>query len=263
MLHGLLSARRIAALLVAGAALPAALAAQDNYEIQVYGAETVAPRTTMVELHSNFTFDGDTLAAGGLRPTEHALHETLEITHGFTPWFEVGFYTFTSAGAGAGWNWVGTHIRPRVRVPASWHWPVGVSLSQEIGYVRGAYDPNTWSWEIRPIVDGTSGRVYWSVNPALEVALAGADAGSAPGFAPAAKIAVTASPAVTVGLEYYGSFGPVTHFLPRNAQEQQLFPSVDLNVAPQWELNAGLGFGLTPATDRLIFKIITGYRLPF
>src|SRR5713226_7627845 len=35
--------------------LAAPAAAQDNYEIQVYGAETVAPRHTMVELHSNFT----------------------------------------------------------------------------------------------------------------------------------------------------------------------------------------------------------------
>ena len=30
--------------------------AQDNYEIQVYGADTVEKGKTMVELHSNFTF---------------------------------------------------------------------------------------------------------------------------------------------------------------------------------------------------------------
>ena len=29
--------------------------AQGNYEIQVYGADTVAPKNLMVELHSNFT----------------------------------------------------------------------------------------------------------------------------------------------------------------------------------------------------------------
>ena len=37
-------------------ALP--LFAQGNYEIQVYGAETVEPHHTMVELHSNFTIQG-------------------------------------------------------------------------------------------------------------------------------------------------------------------------------------------------------------
>ncbi len=34
------------------------LAAQDNYEIQVYPYDTVAPGHTMVELHGNFTIDG-------------------------------------------------------------------------------------------------------------------------------------------------------------------------------------------------------------
>jgi len=32
--------------------------AQDNYEIQVYASELVPPRTTMVEIHSNFTVNG-------------------------------------------------------------------------------------------------------------------------------------------------------------------------------------------------------------
>ena len=54
--------------------------AQDNYEIQVYGSETVAPRSTMVEIHSNFTVDGSKTVVDGMLPTNHAEHETLE-TH--------------------------------------------------------------------------------------------------------------------------------------------------------------------------------------
>jgi hypothetical protein len=54
--------------------------------------------------------------------------ETLEITHGFSDWFELGFYVFTSADSRVGWQWVGDHIRPRVAVPESWKWPVGVSF---------------------------------------------------------------------------------------------------------------------------------------
>jgi hypothetical protein len=56
--------------------------AQGNYEIQVYGADTVPPRSTMVELHSNFTSDGQRLTIDGVAPTYHAEHETLEITQG-------------------------------------------------------------------------------------------------------------------------------------------------------------------------------------
>jgi len=91
--------------------------AQDNYEIQVYPSETLEKGRTMVELHSNFTADGRRTTQNGVLPTHHAFHETLEITHGFTPWFETGFYVFTSARDGDGWQWVVDHIRPRVRVP--------------------------------------------------------------------------------------------------------------------------------------------------
>jgi len=62
--------------------------AQDNFEIQVYGSELVAPVATMVELHSNFTASGRQLVVGGVKATNHAVHETLEVTHGFSEWFE-------------------------------------------------------------------------------------------------------------------------------------------------------------------------------
>jgi len=35
---------------------------------------------------------------------------------------------------------------------------------------------------------------------------------------------------------------------------------IDLNLGPKWEFNAGVGFGLTASTDRLIVKMILGYR---
>jgi hypothetical protein len=62
------------------------------------------------------------------------VQEPIEITQGWTPWFETGFYLFTSIQPGGGWEWVGDHIRPRIRAPESWHLPVGLSLSTEIGY---------------------------------------------------------------------------------------------------------------------------------
>ena len=117
--------------------------AQNNYEIQVYGSDTVPPGHTMVELHSNFTISGSKSDVDGVYATEHAWHETIEITQGINDWFETGFYIFTSATTRDGWQWVGDHIRPRVRVPESWHWPVGVSLSTEIGYQRYQFSADT------------------------------------------------------------------------------------------------------------------------
>ena len=161
------------ALLLLAPLWPARLLAQENYEIQVYGSETVAPKTTMVELHSNFTIQGSTTPQDGVVPTQHAMHETLELTQGFTSWFETGFYVFTSITGSNGWEWVGDHIRPRVRAPEKWHWPVGASMSVEFGYQRRDYSTTTWDLELRPIVDKQKGRFYWAFNPAFEKGFTG------------------------------------------------------------------------------------------
>ncbi len=69
--------------------LPGVTIAQGNFEIQVYGSETVEPGTTMFEVHSNLAIKGTTTKEDGIFPTQHAAHETIEITHGFTPWLHI------------------------------------------------------------------------------------------------------------------------------------------------------------------------------
>jgi hypothetical protein len=260
--HGL-RLLRVGALLGALTLFPALAAAQANFEIQVYGSDTVPPQNLMVELHSNYSIVGQPDIVDGVYPTEHQLRETLELTAGINDWSEIGFYIFTSAQEGYGWQWVGDHIRPRVRVPDSWGWPVGVSLSMEIGYQRPGWGPDTWTWEIRPIVDKAIGRWYFAVNPAFERALHGPDVNQGFGFAPSAKISYDFTRVVSGGFEYYADYGPVHAFLPVSQQQQQLFAVTDLNVSPQWEINIGVGFGLTAASDRWIVKCILGRRFDF
>ena len=242
------------------AATLGAARAQSNYEIQVYGSETVAPRTTMVELHSNFTADGERRFVDGMEPTHHAEHETIEITQGINDWSEVGFYIFTSERSGQGIQWVGDHIRPRVRAPEKWHWPVGVSLSTEVGYQRARFAEDTWNWEIRPIIDKTSGRWYWAINPALERAWHGPGVKLGLDFAPSVKVSYDFTKKITGGIEYYGDYGNIRHIASFHDQQQQFFPAIDLNVSPDWELNFGVGIGPTAATDHWIIKCIVGRR---
>jgi len=214
----------------------------------------------MVELHSNFSVEGSKGVFDGVLPTEHQWHETLEITHGFTPWFEVGYYNFTSLQNGFGWKWVGTHLRPRVAVPESWHWPVGLSLSNEIGYQRPLFSRDTWSWEIRPIIDQKYKRLYWAFNPTFERSLHGPAVNQGVEFSPNAAVTYDLTQVVTAGIEYYGSVGPVTGFDPFRDQQQQIFPVIDLNLGPRWEFNFGVGVGMTRTTDHLLLKMILGYR---
>ena len=240
--------------------LPGLGHAQANYEIQVYGSETMPPQSLMLELHSNYTVEGEKRVVDGTYPTNHQLHETVELTAGITSWAEVGFYIFTSEQNGHGVQWVGDHIRPRIRVPESWGWPVGVSLSTEIGYQRAVYSADTWTWEIRPIIDKTIGRWYFAINPALERALHGPGVRSGYGFAPAAKVGYDFTRTVSGGIEYYSDYGSLGDFAPTHEQQQQIFLVADLNISPVWEINFGVGLGATGSTDHFIVKAILGRR---
>lgn len=239
------------------------LRAQDNYEIQVYSAPTVEPGITMIELHSNFTINGSkTIDASGMLPTEHVLHETIEITHGWTPWFETGFYIFNSIGSGGRTNYVGSHIRPRFAIPESFNWPVGLSLSLEYGWQKKAFSPDVETLEIRPIIDKKilDNRLYIAFNPTFDKSFKGPSSPIGYVFSPNIKVGYDITRKVNLGLEYYGSLGPVHEFLPYSQQQQQLFAVTDIDFGPKWEFNAGIGYGMTPGTDRLIVKTILGRR---
>ncbi len=243
--------------------IAASTQAQDNYEIEVYGSETVPPGDTMVELHSNFTITGSKQEIEGVLPTEHAFHETLEITQGITPWSEVGFYVFMSAKSGYGYQWVGDHIRPGVRAPEGWHLPVGLSLSAEIGYQRPVFAANTWTLELRPIIDKHIGKYYLSFNPTMDRSFRGPDVSRGFVFSPDFKFSYDITKKISAGLEYYGSLGPITGFDPLRKQQQQIFPVIDLNLSPNWEFNFGVGVGVTGSTDHLIVKMLLGRQFNF
>ncbi|MGA3197358.1 MAG: hypothetical protein ABSD39_20375 [Terriglobales bacterium] len=243
--------------------IPAAHA-QDNYEIQVYSFDLVPPKTTMVEIHSNFTVDGQKTVVNGVLPSNHAEHETLEITQGWTSWFETGFYVFSSiqprGAGGGGWQWVGDHVRPRIAVPASWHWPVGLSVSQEIGYQRRAFAEDSWDYELRPIIDKRIGSWYLDFNPTFDRSLHGLNVGKGWEFSPNVKVSFDFTKKIAGGIEYYGALGPVSNFDPVSQQSQQIFPTIDVNVSPDWEFNFGVGVDVTNSSDHLIVKCIVGRR---
>jgi hypothetical protein len=251
---------RLVAALTFFAVMPAAAMAQGNYEIQVYGSDLVPPHQTMFELHSNFTVEGSKTVVDGMLPTEHQEHETLEITHGFNDWFETGFYLFNNIQPGGGWMWAGTHIRPRIAVPERYGLPVGLSLSTEVGYQRPLFSADTWTWEIRPIVDKKLGRWYAAFNPALERSLHGPSVRKGVEFSPDCKVSYDFSSKVAGGFEYYAALGPVTGFDPFYQQQQQFLPAIDLNLNPKFEFNFGVGVGATRGTDHLLVKMILGYR---
>jgi hypothetical protein len=60
---------------------------------------------------------------------------------------------------------------------------------------------------------------------------------------------------VNLGAEYYGGLGRITALAPRVEQSHQIFAVVNLALSPEWEFNAGLGWGLTAATEQRMIKL--------
>ena len=246
--------------IVIGLGFATCVQAQGNYEVQVYASELTPKGVTMVELHSNITAKGTRGVIDGVLPTNRAVHETVEITHGFNEWFETGFYQFTSIQADGSWKWVGTHIRPRISIPEKYHLSVGLSLSTEFGYQRPNFDSDTWTWEIRPIIDKQLGRLYLAFNPTFEKSFHGPNKDAGYEFSPNIKFAYDVHRKVAVGLEYYGAYGPAFSWDRPRDTEQMFLPAIDVDFGKNWEFNFGVGVGVTQATDHLLIKAIVGYR---
>jgi hypothetical protein len=233
--------------------------AQENYEIQVYESELVKSHHTMFELHTNYTlrkFPDDELF------NENYIRETLEITHGFGRWMELGSYLFTNIGTQGSTDFVGVHLRPRFSVPEEYKLPVGLSVSTEFGYAAKEYSDPQWTLEIRPIVDKKFDRLMLALNTVFSWGFSEGNNQKAE-FGSAFKASYEATRKVTPGVEYYGGYGALTGFLPYDQQQHQIFGSIDVDFGPDWEFNSGLGWSLNEATDRLIIKFILGRRFGF
>ena len=63
-----------------------------------------------------------------------------------------------------------------------------------------------------------------------------------------------------VALEEYDDFGPLRRFLPGSQQSHQLFLVADYDAEPV-SIETGIGFGLTPASDNLVLKLILSHDL--
>jgi hypothetical protein len=230
--------------------------AQADNEIQVYASPTIQHKWTIVELHSNYTIRGIKKLADP--SSAHWTNETLEITHGIAKNMELGFYTFTAFMPGGRYVYLGNQIRPRVTVPEEWKWPLGASLSMEVGFFRP--DPNSkfiWQGEVRPIIDKTIDNLYLAFNPNIDFELTGDPQA---GISPQLKAVYTFQQKFGFGIEYYSSIGSFSKIPALHQQEHLLGPMFDLYSHPMWELNGGVLIGLTENSNQRIVKLLIGRR---
>ena len=112
--------------------------------------------------------------------------------------------------------------------------------------------------EIRPIIGVRNADWEFIVNPIVDISFG--KFGEAD-FAPAARLARKLGPDLFVGLEYYADFGEIGNFAKLADQQHTLFAVTDFKLGV-FDVNFGVGYGLTPASDRWVVKTIVGYAFP-
>jgi hypothetical protein len=73
------------------------------------------------------------------------------------------------------------------------------------------------------------------------------------------KVARTLGP-VALGVEYYATLGPIAAIAPWSQQEHQIFEVLDLLSVEHFEVNFGVGEGLTQSSAGVVVKAILGYE---
>ena len=232
--------------------------AQDPFEIQVYEYQTVPRGRWDLETHVNYTARGIRDVENGVAPSERQAHLTFELTRGITKYFELAGYLVTARRQGADPELAGWRLRPRFRLPEEWL-PFKFSLSTEFGFPNRTYEENSITFELRPILEQSFGRLQVDLNPVLGKALRGLTASEFWDFEPAVRLGFTANETLDLSVEYYGATGPLTHVEPAAQQSHQIFPGADINFGPDVVLNIGVGFGLTSAGNRLVYKSRLGW----
>jgi hypothetical protein len=224
-------------------------------EIQVYNAEIAEVSQWTFQLHNNYAFSGRKVPdfPGGLVPN-HALNGTPEWAYGITDWWEMGFYAPYAVNSEGQFLSNGVKIRQLFVSPNAAKREFFYGVNFEFSYSTPPFSETRFNTEIRPILGVRKNNYEFIVNPIVDF---GFGSEGQPVFAPAARFARNFGEDFALGLEYYSDLGPIGAFAPLSQQQHNLFAVVDFKVG-RFDINAGLGYGLTGGSDRLVGKIIIG-----
>ena len=234
--------------------LGSAAASAQTDEIQVYDAQIAEPGVFNLMVHNNFTPEGlkTPRFPGGLVPNQ-TLNGVPEWAYGVTDWFEQGLYLpLYSVADGEGPVLNGFKVRELFVVPHAAEQTFFYGINFEFSYNANHWDPYRTTSEIRPIIGWHLGKFDFIINPILDNSWNGF--GNLD-FAPSVRLAYNVSKTWAVAAEVYSDYGPIKHLLSVDEQSQQLFGVVDYK-GEEFNVEAGVGYGLTPASDRWVMKLM-------
>ncbi|WP_291687475.1 hypothetical protein [Bradyrhizobium sp.] len=246
--------------LLAGASLAAAAAqpAKATDEIQVYNAGIAAPGQFTIQQHLNYVPLGvkDPPFPGGLI-SHNSINGTPEFAYGVTDWWEVGLY-LPFAIKDQQFLSDAFKLRTLFVLPNAEQRNFFYGVNFEFSNTMPRFSQSRFGMEIRPIIGVRNADWEFIVNPIVDISFG--RYGEAD-FTPAARVARRLAPDTYVGLEYYSDFGEIGNFSKPADQQHTLFAVTDFKLGV-FDVDFGVGYGLTPASDRWVVKTIIGYAFP-
>jgi hypothetical protein len=228
-------------------------------EIQVYDGRIAPVGTFNLTIHDNYIVSGSKTPAfpGGLIP-DKSFNGVPEWAYGVTDWFEAGLYLpLYSITPSKGAELNGYKLRALFVEPDAADKTFVYGINFEFSFNSKHWDLDRYTSEIRPILGWHLGKMDLIFNPILDNSyhgIGGLD------FAPSTRLAYNFSSSWAVAAEEYDDFGPLRRFYAPSKQTHQLFAVADYSGLPV-DIEAGIGFGLTNATDDLTLKLIVSRDL--
>jgi hypothetical protein len=224
-------------------------------EIQVYDGGLAAPGVFNLTVHNNFTPNGQKDPAfPGAIVSDKSLNGVPEWAYGVTNWFEAGLYMplYSVDKNHHGGTLDGFKLRALFAVPHADDRRFVYGANFEFSINSKHWDEKRYTSEVRPIVGWHFHPIDLIINPIVDTSYDGIKNLE---FVPSTRVAWNLPRMWAVAAEEYDDFGPIHHFNRVSDQAHQLFAVVD-HTGGFLDVEAGVGFGLTDASDAFQLKLI-------
>ncbi|WP_137860609.1 hypothetical protein [Variovorax sp. 3P27G3] len=243
-------------LLLAGVMSVAPPAAAAPEEIQVYLDDMSAPGQFGVDVHNNYVFSGaSTPGYVGEQPARHVYRLTPEFYYGVSDTLELGLYVLSSRAPGADPKVDGAKVRIKYIAPHDKTQGMFWGANLEFGKTSLRVSPTAWNAELKGILGYRAGPWTLAVNPNIDWSLS--RHGGPVTLDVDAKIAYALNDKTQLGLETYNELGPLSRLDPLRKNSKTLFVALD-HEFDRFDVNVGIGKGLTSEADRWLMKFILG-----
>ena len=245
---------RLCWLAIALVATPLLVRAQTD-EIQVYDGAIAERGKFNLMVHNNFTPDGrKTPAFPGAVESDHALVGVAEWAYGVTDWFEQGLYLplySYSQNDGATYN--GFKLRWLFVKPHAADQKFFYGINFEFSVNQKQWDPRHFTSEVRPIVGWHLKPVDIIINPIMDTSYTGGF--KSLDFATAIRVAYNFSDKWAGAVEEYADYGQFRQIYSATEQSHQIWAVMD-HGGKFLNIETGIGFGLTAASDKVTLKLM-------